>query len=90
MESAIRNLPGFLDYNKSLVTIGAAVFALCILAYAMSHSVDAEVDLHDPKVFQDRKKLYREYRDRFRNNAQARAELVEWKAMNDHYDYLEL
>ena len=90
MESAIRNLPGFLNYNKSLATVGAAIFALCILAYAMSHSVDSEVDLHDPKVFQKRKNLYQEHRDGFRNNPQAREELVQWKAMNDHYDYLKL
>ena len=56
----------------------------------MSHNVDAELDLHDPKVFQQRKDLYRKSRDGFRNNSQARKELVEWKAMNDDYNYSEL
>lgn len=90
MESAIRNLPGFLDYNKSLATVGAAIFALCILAYAMSHSADSEADLHDPKVFRERKDLYRKQRDCFRRDLQAMKELREWKAMNDHYDYVQL
>lgn len=74
----------------SLAIVGAAVLILCIVAYAMSHSADSDVDLHDPKVFQQRKDLYRKQRDEFRNNSQAMEELREWKAKNDDYDYVEL
>ena len=56
----------------------------------MSHITDPEEDLHDPKVFQDRKDLYRKQRDDFRSNSRAMEELREWKAKNDDYDYMEL
>ena len=56
----------------------------------MSHSADSDIDLHDPKVFQERKALYRKHRDCFRRDLQAMKELREWKAMNDHYDYVKL
>lgn len=74
----------------SLATVGAAVLVLCIVAYAMSPSTDPDLDLHDPKVFQERKDLYRKRRDDFRSNPQAMKELREWKAKNDDYDYVEL
>lgn len=74
----------------SLATVGVAVLVLCIVAYAMSHGTDSEVDLCDPKVFQERKDLYRKQRDDFRSNSRAMEELKEWKAKNDDYDYVEL
>ncbi|CAF9942712.1 MAG: hypothetical protein ALECFALPRED_009929 [Alectoria fallacina] len=74
----------------SLATVGAAVLVLCIVAYAMSHSTDSDIDLHDPEVFQERKDLYRKQRDDFRINTSAMEELREWKAKNDDYDYVEL
>lgn len=74
----------------SLAIVGAAVLFLCIAAYAMSHNTDSAVDLHDPKVFQERKDLYRKHRDDFRSNARAMEELRGWKAKNDDYDYVEL
>ncbi len=74
----------------SLATVGAAVLVLCIVAYAMPHGMDSEIDLHDPKVFQERKDLYRKQRDTFRSNPRAMEELREWKAKNDDYDYVEL
>lgn len=70
--------------------MGAAVFLLCIVAYAMSHSTEPDIDLHDPKVFQERKDLYRRQRDDFRSNSRAMEELRQWKARNDDYDYEEL
>lgn len=79
-----------LIYNMSLATVGAAVLVLCIVAYAMSHATDSDVDLHDPKIFQERKNLYRNKRDDFRRNFRAMEELREWKAKNDDYDYVEL
>lgn len=74
----------------SLAVVGAAVLLLCIVAYAMSHAMDSEVDLHDPVVFKERKDLYRKQRDDFRQNSRAMEELKEWKAKNDDYDYVEL
>ena len=74
----------------SLAIVGAAVLVLCIVAYAMSPGTDSDVDLHDPKVFQERKDLYRRQRDEFRSNARAMEELREWKAQNNDYDYVEL
>ena len=74
----------------SLATVGAIVLTLCIVAYAMSHTTNSDVDLHDPKVFQERKDLYRKRRDGFRSNSKAMEELREWKAGNDDYDYVEL
>ena len=74
----------------SLAIVGAAVLVLCIVACAMSHNTDQEVDLHDPKVFQERKELYRTQRDDFRSNDRAMEELKQWKAKNDDYDYVEL
>lgn len=74
----------------SLATVGVAILILCIMAYAMSHYTDSNVDLHDPKVFQERKYLYRKQRDVFRSNPRAMEELREWKAKNDKYDYVEL
>ena len=74
----------------SLAVVGAALLVLCIVAYAMSHSTDSPVDLHDPKVFQERKDLYRKQRDDFRNNSRAMEELTQWKAKNNDYDYREL
>ena len=74
----------------SLATVGVAVLVLCIVAYAMSHGTDSEVDLYDPKVFQERKDLYRKQRDDFRSNSRAMEELKEWNAKNDDYDYVEL
>ena len=77
-------------YNMSLAIVGAAVLVLCIVAYAMSPGTDPGVDLHDPKVFQERKDLYRRQRDEFRSNPRAMEELREWKAQNNDYDYVEL
>ncbi|KAF6237659.1 hypothetical protein HO173_003860 [Letharia columbiana] len=74
----------------SLATVGAVVLVLCIVAYAMSHATDSDVDLHDPEIFQERKNLYRNKRDDFRRNFRAMEELREWKAKNDDYDYVEL
>lgn len=74
----------------SLAIIGAVILILCVLAFAMSHGLDSAVDLHDPKVFQDRKDLYRRKRDEFRSNSQAMEELRQWKAGNNDYDYVEL
>lgn len=74
----------------SLATVGAAVLILCIVAYAMSQGTESESDLHDPKVFQERKDLYRKQRDDFRSNSRAMSELREWKAKNNDYDYKEL
>lgn len=76
--------------KMSLATIGAIVLILCIVAYAMSPGTNSGVDLHDPKVFQERKDLYRKQRDDFRSNFKAMEELREWKAGNDDYDYVEL
>lgn len=90
MDNAVPTLPETLDYNKSLATLGAAVLILCILAYAMSHNTDSDLDLHDPKVFQERKDLYRKQRDDFRSNSRTMEELREWKAKNNDYDYVEL
>lgn len=56
----------------------------------MSHNTETVVDLHEPKVFQERKDLYRKQRDGFRSNARAMEELVQWKAKNNDYDYVEL
>ena len=74
----------------SLVVVGAALLVLCIVAYAMSHNTDSPVDLHNPKVFQERKDLYRKQRDAFRSNPRAMKELTQWKAKNNDYDYVEL
>ena len=74
----------------SLAIVGAALLVLCIVAYAMSHSTDSAVDLHNPKIFQDRKDLYRKQRDAFRNNSRAMEELTQWKVKNNDYDYVEL
>ena len=74
----------------SLAIVGAAVLILCIVAYAMSHNTNSAVDLHDPKIFQERKELYRKHRNDFRSNTLAMEELREWKAKNDDYDYVEL
>ena len=74
----------------SLAAVGAAVLVLCIVACAMSYSADSEIDLHDPKVFKDRKELYRKQRDDFRSNFRAMEELREWKMKNNAYDYVEL
>ena len=74
----------------SLAIVGAALLVLCIVAYAMSHTMDPPVDLHNPRVFQDRKDLYRKQRDDFRNNSRAMEELTQWKAKNNDYDYVEL
>ena len=74
----------------SLAIVGAALFVLCIVAYAMSHTTDSPVDLHNPKVFQERKSLYRKQRDDFRSNSRAMEELTQWKAKNNDYDYVEL
>ena len=74
----------------SLAVVGAAVLLLCIVAYAMSHTMDSEIDLHDPVAFKERKDLYRKQRDDFRQNPRAMEELREWKAKNDDYDYVEL
>lgn len=76
--------------EMSLATVGAVVLIICIAAYAMSHGTDSDVDLHNPKVFQERKDLYRKRRDDFRSNSTAMEELREWKAGNDDYDYVEL
>ena len=76
--------------NMSLATVGVAILILCIMAYAMSQNTDSNIDLHDPKVFQERKYLYRKRRDEFRSNTRAMEELREWKAKNDNYDYVEL
>ena len=76
--------------NMSLATVGAVILVLCIVAYAMSHGMDSDVDVHNPKVFQERKDLYRKQRDEFRSNPRAMEELREWKARNDDYDYVEL
>ena len=73
-----------------LAIVGAALLVLCIVAYAMSHSTDSPVDLHNPKIFQDRKDLYRKQRDAFRNNSRAMEELTQWKVKNNDYDYVEL
>lgn len=77
-------------HNMSLATVGAVVLVFCILAYAMSYTADPGLDLHDPKVFQERKDLYRKQRDDFRRNSRAMDELREWKAKNDDFDYVEL
>ena len=74
----------------SLAVVGAALLVLCILAYAMSHSTDSPVDLHNPKVFQERKDLYRKQRDDFKSNSRAMKELKHWKAKDNDYDYVEL
>lgn len=74
----------------SLAIVGSALLVLCIVAYAMSHSTDSPVDLHNPKVFQDRKDLYRKQRDDFRSNSRAMEELTHWKAKDNDYDYVEL
>ena len=74
----------------SLAILGAAVLGLCIVAYAMSHDTESGVDLHDPKVFKERKDLYRKQRDAFRSNPRAMEELREWKAANNDYEYVEL
>ena len=74
----------------SLAIVGAALLVLCIVAYAMSHGTDSAVDLHNPKIFQDRKDLYRKQRDAFRNNSRAMEELTQWKVKNNDYDYVEL
>ena len=74
----------------SLAIVGVVVLILTIVAYAMSHNTDSEVDLHDPKVFQERKDLYRKQRDGFRSNSRAMEELREWKDRNDEYEYVEL
>ena len=74
----------------SLGIIGAAVLVLCIVAYAMSYNTEPQVDLHDPKVFQERKDLYRKQRDDFRSNFRVMEELVQWKAKNNDYEYREL
>ena len=74
----------------SLATIGAVIVILCIVAFAMSHGMDSAIDLHDPKVFQERKYLYQRNRDDFRSNDQAMEELRQWKAGNNDYDYVEL
>ena len=77
-------------YSMSLAVLGAAVLGLCIVAYAMSHNTESVVDLHEPKVFQERKELYRKQRDGFRSNTRAMEELVQWKDKNNDYDYMEL
>ena len=74
----------------SFAIIGVALLVLCIVAYAMSHTTDSPVDLHNPKVFQDRKDLYRKQRDGFRSNPRAMEELTHWKAKDNDYDYMEL
>ena len=74
----------------SLAIVGAALLVLCIVAYAMSHSTDSPVDLHNPEIFQDRKDLYRRQRDDFRSNSRAMEELTHWKAKDNDYDYVEL
>ena len=74
----------------SLAVVGAALLVLCIVAYVMSHSTDSPVDLHNPRVFQDRKDLYRRQRDDFKSNSRAMEELTHWKAKDNDYDYVEL
>lgn len=37
--------------------------------------------------FDNHRNLYRERRDRFRNNPVAMRELAEWKAQNNSYEY---
>ena len=89
-EAQPRNFPNPSIYDMSLAIIGAAVLVLCIVAYAMSYNTEPQVDLHDPRVFQERKDLYRKQRDDFRSNSRAMEELVQWKAKNNDYEYREL
>lgn len=74
----------------SLAILGAAVLGLCIVAYAMSQNTNSVIDLHESKVFQERKDLYRKQRDGFRSNTRAMEELAQWKAKNNDHDYVEL
>ena len=44
----------------------------------------------ETKTFNDRKRLYRQRRDSFRDNEAALAELQQWKAKNSDCDYKRL
>lgn len=74
----------------SFTVVGLTGLAACIIVFASVYAMVSDQDLHQPKAFQARKKLYRKQRDSFRNNHVAMEELENWRSENGECRYTEL
>jgi len=72
----------------SVAVAGGAAVLFGAVTYAMRlRPSRSNRRLHEPKVFQDRKEMYRERRNRFRNHPRAMEELEAWKSRDGEFDY---